>query len=64
MVPGSAALTAVTARRIDLSLLDGQGLVGFLHLIATYAQPLHAAGAALAAAVIYAVMRLAYPPAR
>ena len=44
--------------------LDGQGLVGFLHLIATYAQPLHAAGAALAAAVIYAVMRLAYPPAR
>jgi hypothetical protein len=25
---------------------------------------LHAAGAALAAAVIYAVMRLAYPPAR
>jgi hypothetical protein len=44
--------------------LDGQGLVGFLHLIATYAQPLHAAGAALAAAVTYAVMRLAYPPAR
>ena len=44
--------------------LDGQGLVGFLHLIATYAQPLHAAGAALAAAVIYVVMRLAYPPAR
>lgn len=38
-------------------------IVGFLPMIATYVQPLHAAGAALAvAAVTYAVMRLAYPP--
>ena len=44
--------------------LDRQGLVGFLPLIATYAQPLHAVGATLAAAVTYAVMRLAYPPPR